>query len=123
MSGIEIGFRTLSKRHQADGQHRTAFDPYHGFRTDQLASRPEQGMAVRYRAHRDPINLVDRAHQQQRLDTVNAVAIGPEGIVSYDQGERNRVDSKDERPFLGHDVKQIVDAVRLYGGNDGGQRR
>ncbi len=78
-----------------------------------LAGRPEQRMTMLDRAHGDAVDLLDRPHQQLRLDLVNAVAIGAERLVANDEGERDGVDPEDQWPFLRDDVEQVVDAVGL----------
>lgn len=117
MTSIQILLGPLSKRDQALGKRQAALDTDHGFRPYEIAGGPEQRMPTFDGAHRDAVHLLDRAHQKLWLDIVNAVAIGAERLLAHDQRQRDRVDSKDQRPFLSHDVKQAVDAVRLHGGD------
>ena len=119
MTRVEILFRALTEREQANRERRPAFDPDQSLGPDQLASRTEQRMPVRHGPHRDTIHLLDRPHQQLTLDAVDAIAVRAESVVADDQGKRNRINSEDQRPFLSNDVKQIVDAVRLECGNHG----
>ncbi len=62
-------------------------------------------------AHLDAINLLDDAPKDLRVDHLNAVAVGPEALVADDQRQRHRIEAEDQRPFLGDDVEQSVDAL------------
>ena len=117
MTCVQILLGPLSKRDQAFGKRQAALDTNQGFRPDEVAGGPEQRMPMFDGSHRDAVHLLDRAHQKLRLDIVNAVAIGTERLLAHDQSQRDRVDAKDQRPFLSHDVKQVVDAIRLHGGD------
>ncbi len=55
--------------------------------------------------------------EQLRLDRLDAVAVGAKALVADDQRQRHRVDAEDQRPFLGDDVEQGVDAVGLDRGD------
>ena len=65
------------------------------------------------RAHLHTIDGFDRPAQDLRLDHLHARAVGAEAAVADDQRQRHRVDAEDQRPFLGDDVQQPVDAVGL----------
>ena len=51
--------------------------------------------------------------QDLRLDRLDAAAVGAKALVADDQRQRDRVEAEDQRPFLGDDVEQSVDAVGL----------
>lgn len=75
-------------------------------------------MAVRHCAHSDAIDLLDRAHEKQRFDAMNAVAVGAERFIPDYESERNGVYSEDQGPFLRDDMQQVVDAVGFHRGDD-----
>src|SRR5690606_22538614 len=51
-------------------------------------------------------------------DELHAVGIGAESLPADNERQRDRVETKDERPFLGDDVEQAFQAVRLEPGED-----
>ncbi len=61
--------------------------------------------------------------QDLRLDQLHAVAVGAEALVADDQRQSDRVDAEDQRPFLGDDVEQSLDAVGLERGEHRGVDR
>ena len=48
-----------------------------------------------------------------RFDQVHAIGVGAKSLVADDQRQRDRVDPQDQRPFLGDDVEQGLEAVGL----------
>ena len=60
-----------------------------------------------------PSTCVDGSAQDHRIDHLHAAAVGAEALVADDQRQRDGVDAEDQRPFLGDDVEQAVDAVGL----------
>ena len=48
-----------------------------------------------------------------RVDHLDAVAVGAEALVADDQRQRDGIDAEDQRPFLGDDMEQLLDAVRI----------
>ena len=74
-------------------------------------------MAALHGAHFDAFDPVDRALEQRRIDVLHPTAICAEALLTNDQRKSNRVDAKDQRPFLGDDVKKGFDAVHIEGGD------
>ena len=73
-----------------------------------------------------PSTTSSGAPQDQRIDDLDATAVGAKTAVADDQRQSDRVDSENQRPFLRDDVKQALDAVGLdrgqYGVVDRGDR-
>ena len=112
MAGVEAELGALAEREQPARQRRFAIDPDQRLGADQVARRPEQRMAALDGAHLDPVDRPIDAASDLRLDELDAVAVGAKALVADDQRQRDRVDAEDQRPFLGDDVEQRVDARR-----------
>ena len=123
MTRVEAELGALTQCEQADRQRRFAIDADQRFGANQVASGAEQRMAALDRAHLDPVDGVDRAAQDRRFDDLHAPAVSPEPLVANDQAQRDRVDPEDQRPFLGDDVKECIDAVGLNRREHGGMDR
>src|SRR4030095_12060668 len=70
-------------------------------------------MAALDGAHLDSMDPVDSAAKERRVDMLDSAAVGAKALGADDQRQSDCVDSKDQRPFLSHDVEQGFDAVRL----------
>src|SRR4029078_10913083 len=113
MTRIEAELAALAKRKEADRERRFAVDADERLGANEVAGRPEQRMAALDRAHLYPVDGIDRTPEDLRVDDLHSAAVGAKTPVADDQRERDRVDPEDQRPFLGDDVEQRVDAVGL----------
>ena len=59
------------------------------------------------------------AAKDLRVDDLDSGAVGAKAAVADDQRQGHRVDAEDQRPFLGDDVQQPVDAVGFDRGEHG----
>src|SRR5438270_2769390 len=110
---IEAEVRSLTERQQPAWQRRLAIDTNQRLRADQVARRAEQGMTALNGSHGYTVHAVDHAAQDVRIDELDSAAIGTEALATDDQRESDRVDAKDQRPFLSDDVKQGLDAIGI----------
>ena len=61
-------------------------------------------MPTLYRAHLHAMNPVDCTLEECRIDELDPAPVGAESLVADDQRQGDRIDPKDQRPFLRHDV-------------------
>lgn len=118
MPRIEAKVLALPQGKKTARQRWLAIDLYQRLGPDQIAGRPEQRMTAFDRAHLDTIHLPDRTAKDCRIDHVNARSVGTETALSDDQRQRDGVYAQNQRPFLGDDVQQRIDAISFDGGEN-----
>ena len=65
-------------------------------------------------AHGHPVAHLHRPRDHLRRDKLHPVDVGTESLVPDDQRQRDRIQAKDQRPFLRDDMEQRVEPVSVH---------
>lgn len=116
MPRIERLLSTLAKQQQCLWRCLGQADQRLG--PNEIAGRPEQGMAALHRAKFDRFGPVHPLAQKRRFRVLDTRTVDPEAPLADDQAKRYRVEPEDQRPLLHHDMKQMVEITRFQPGKD-----
>lgn len=117
MARIEVQLGPLAERKQTHRQRGLAIDSDESLRTDEIAGRAEERVTPLHGAHLDTVHPAYLAPKQRRIHLLDASAVGAETLVSDDERQGDRVDPKDQWPFLRDDMEQRFDAFGLNRGD------
>ena len=111
MARVQRELCSLPERKQTARQGRLTVDADQRLGADQIARRPEQGMAPLHRPHLDSVDAVNSAVENRRIDVLDASSVCAESLCPDDQRQCDGVDAENQRPFLGDDVEQALNAI------------